>query len=161
MSFTFIKKLINKMKCKQISQCKLINVRDILILPNDDKTIITTHLKQVTYKIFERYNILEFLHGFEKYIIKLTDQVHIGKPINQTYSIWKEDFFPQVETPFNLPRKPNNPICPPNIILARLECINSYTSNMGSFWGFNGYVLMMLIDQSKLEVWDARGEKAY
>ncbi len=136
-----------------------VNLKDILILPKADGTTIDNFISEFIYKILERHEIIKNLKGYKKYFIKVSTRIPERATAIEAYNIWKETFFSKIETPFDLPRQKYNSICPKDIILVQLECINLYNSTMDSWSGFEGYVLSMLIDTNKGEIWDARGEK--
>jgi hypothetical protein len=41
-----------------------------------------------------------------------------------------------------------------------VDCIFKMNPGMGSFYGFQGYVIGLLVDLENSVIWDARGEEA-
>lgn len=136
-----------------------IQLKDVLILPKGDGTKLNSNLRKVIYETLESYQIIQNISKYSRYFIRVSNQIAKEKTVIEAYNVWKEPFFSQIKTPFNLPRKNGEFICPENNILVQLECIHKYTPNMGSYWGFEGYILIMLVDIKKHEIIDARGEK--
>lgn len=138
------------------------NVRDIIVLPLDNKTSITHKMRECIYSVLEKYNVMKNLHGYKSYYIRITNQIPLSVTTIKAYHLWKDPLFSQIETPFGLPRQQSDSVCLKDIWLLRIECVNKNTiSYRSGGWGFDGYVLNILVDSSNLKIWDARGEKAF
>lgn len=125
----------------------------------DDDIFTLEYIKKIVLFVIEKNSLFKKFPGYKKYRLKAVQKIREGTIVSNAHVVWKDEWFEKVKTPNALPRKKNNDVCPANIILVRLECVNEITPNMGSWWGFQGYVLSMLIDIKNYEIWDARGEK--
>jgi hypothetical protein len=133
-----------------------INLQDIQVLPMSDGTHLTEEMRKIVYKVFDHYQLLEKFRGYRKYFIYVSDQVLVKQTVKEAHKIWTDLL--RLDTFENIPHQKSDALCVENLLLVQFECIHKQTPNMGSWYGFKGYFLSLLIDSKNLSIWDARGE---
>ena len=87
-------------------------------------------------------------------------KVPAGTSVSRAHGIWKDSYFPNAQTPTRFEQQPMESTCPDSTIHIEVECIQLVTRNMGSYHGFQGTFLSLLIVLVDKKIWDAREEQA-
>jgi len=103
-------------------------------------------------------NLIDVLPPSNEIEICIKGQVPTGASLVQAHHLWGEAYFPKLRTPKALARQPEQETCPPNICHLEIECVEKRNPGMGSFFGFTGYYLSVLVSLDSEKIWDARGE---
>lgn len=105
-------------------------------------------------------NLLKFLPVLTQIEIRVEDHIPVGTSLAKAHRIWQEKYLPSVSTPDGLPRQKEQALCPRNLVRLAVDCIEERNPGMGSYYGFTGYYLSVLVLTNKEIIWDARGERA-
>ncbi len=124
------------------------------------KIPINPILKDKIYQIVTTNEVISSLPAAREVKIQIEKEIPAGTKLYKAHSLWKESSLPTVETPKNLPRQIDQEICPSSIIHLSVSCIEKSHPGMGSFFGFTGYYLSVLVSLDKEAIWDARGQQA-
>ncbi len=105
-------------------------------------------------------NLLDSLPLLTDIEIHVEDSIPKGTSLAKAHRIWKAGYLGKVQTPEGLPRQSEEVTCPKNVFRLSVECIERRNPGMGSYYGFTGYYLSVLVQVDKRVIWDARGEPA-
>ena len=111
------------------------------------------------HRIVTTNEVISSLPAAREVEIQIKKEVPAGTKLSKAHNLWKESSLPTITTPTGLPRQSDQEICPSNIIHLSISCIEINHPGMGSFFGFTGYYLSVLISLDKGMIWDARGEQ--
>lgn len=84
-----------------------------------------------------------------------------GTPLVDAHRIWQPQRIAHLTTPDGFPRQPEDAPCPRGIVRVCVECVERRTGGMGSHFGFDGYILSLLVDIDHGTIWDARREPVH
>jgi|SRR5215207_2748895 len=112
------------------------------------------------YRIVMTNSVIEFLPAANEVEIHIEKQVPAGTELAMAHETWNQNFFPNVETPNNFPRQPDQQKCPSNVFHLGIDCVEKKNPGMGSFFGFTGYYLSVLVSLDSESIWDVRGQQA-
>ena len=116
-------------------------------------------VKDKIYRIVTTNEVIGYLPAAREVEIQIEKEVPAGTKLSKAHNLWKESSLPTVATPKGFPRQSDQEICPSNIIHISISCIEKKHPGMGSFFGFTGYYLSVLISLDKEMIWDARGQQ--
>jgi hypothetical protein len=123
----------------------------ISIDPEDQKAVES---------VIENSGILESLADCKKIQISIGSPVGPGTSLADAHKVWLPQYLPKLDQISDLPYRNVDETCPKGLIRISVDCIFKMNSGMGSFYGFQGYVIGLLVDLENSEIWDARGEEA-
>lgn len=83
-----------------------------------------------------------------------------GTPLTAAHRLWTFDGLIQTDYVGKDWRKPAHFSCPEGLVKLGICAADKMSGGMGSFYGFEGYYISMLVDLEARTVWDARGDKA-
>lgn len=123
---------------------------------------MSTKMQDSIYTFIMTNSLLESLPPSNEVEIKIKNKVSIGTPLAKAHKIWQEGYFKKIETPKNLPRQSEFTTCPFGIVRVEIDCIEEKNPCLGSYYGFTGYYLsvLVLVSLFSKKIWDARGEHA-
>jgi len=123
---------------------------------------MSTKTQDSIYKFIMSNSLLESLPPSNEVEIQIKNKVSAGTTLAKAHKIWQQGYFTKIETPINLPRQPELATCPFGIVRVEIDCIEKKNPGMGSYYGFTGYYLSVLVLVSffSKKIWDARGEHA-
>ena len=122
--------------------------------------LVPKELQDKIHLIILSTNLLDSLPSSNEIEISIKRQVPAGISLVQAHHLWGEAYFPKTLAPSNLPRQPEQVTCPSNLFHLEIECIEKRNPGMGSFFGFTGYYLSVLVSLDNEIIWDARGQNA-
>jgi hypothetical protein len=125
-----------------------------------NNSIINNNEIKTIYEILNKYKIFNHIIGYEYYQIEYSNNLAVSCSIVDAHGIYTKKSFHLAEKLSYLPHQKDDAVCSENINLIRILCIKKFTPSMGSWWGFNGYALGLLVDTKKCEIFDARGYNA-
>lgn len=129
------------------------------VLPLEGRLVEPTE-QRIVGKVVEDAKILEHLPRGSEVLVEVGRQIVSGLTPALAHSEWRESYFPNVETPPQLPRQPLDATTPASMVHVTVSVIERRTPGMGSHFGFQGYFLSLLISLAEKVIWDARGERA-
>jgi hypothetical protein len=121
---------------------------------------LSLEMQEQIYQIVMANNVIDSLPTANEVEIRIENQVPAGTELARAHEIWHQTYFPEVETPTNFPRQPDQQLCPANIVRLGIDCIERKNPGMGSFFGFTGYYLSVLVSLDIKSIWDVRGQQA-
>lgn len=100
------------------------------------------------------------MHDAREIVLTMHSALADPAEIASVHTNWRPEHLNRVETPGSLPRRETCHVCPKDSRLVEVQCIREYSGGMGSYYGFEGYFLSLIINPDLREVIDARGEQA-
>ncbi len=115
--------------------------------------------EEIVHEILEKNEIFQKLGIDNYYYVSIFQRSDEAISIVNAYGRWKEPDFSKLTTPFELPRKDNDFICPPNLFLLKIVSFEPHASPPQNGEEMMGdYSLWLLIDPKNKEILDARYE---
>jgi hypothetical protein len=109
-------------------------------------------------EIINNEHVLELLPPTFEVAVRIEAPIAVGVTLSEAHSTWIDAG--SVETPYGLPRQPPNAQCPHGLVRVAVECVKRRSGGMGSFYGFEGYFVSLLVLIEDGKIWDARGDVA-
>jgi hypothetical protein len=110
--------------------------------------------------VIQKSGILETLPDCKKIQIRIGSSIDAGTSLADAHEIWLPKYLPKLDQISNLPFRNVDESCPEGLKRILVDCIFEMNPGMGSFYGFQGYVIGLLVDLENSEIWDARGEES-
>jgi len=124
------------------------------------KIPLSLKVQDKIYRIVMADSVIESLPAANQVEILIEKQIPAGTELFNAHRIWSQAGFLKRETPNKFPRQPDQQLCPPDIFHVSIDCIEEKNPGMGSFFGFTGYYLSVLVSLASESIWDVRGQKA-
>jgi len=109
-------------------------------------------------EIINNERVLERLPPTFEVAVRIEAPIAEGATLSEAHSTWNDAG--SVETPSGLPRQPPNAQCPHGLVRVAVECVKRRSGGMGSYYGFEGYFVSLLVLIEAGKIWDARGDDA-
>jgi hypothetical protein len=135
--------------------------RDINFSYSQEAFLDQNELQSIIYLLLEKYDVLYHFPGYKNYTVEADCRDLSGKSLVEAHSLFTETGFNSLKVLSAIPHQEDNQYCPTGIVRVRLKCVRKYHGfSMGSYWGFEGIVLLLLIDTHNKSIYDARWTKA-
>ena len=97
---------------------------------------------------------------FKKIRFRIGPSIQISTSLADAHRTWLPRYLSKLASISDFPFRNSSETCPEGLTRISVECIMKENPGMGSFYGFQGYFISLLVDLEKSEIWDARGEEA-
>lgn len=124
------------------------------------KSVCMGQEQQRIGEILQAADILLHVPKMNEIVVEIWNPVQANASLSDAYEGFKEPFLREILTPDGLPRQEESIRCPEGLVMVVVECIRKRCPGMGSYWGFEGYAMIALLDIKEGKVWDARGCRA-
>lgn len=129
------------------------------VLPAEGRLVEPAEQKAVG-ETLEAAQVLDCIPRGSEVLVEVGRRIPSGLTLASAHNEWSESYFPNLDTPSQLPRQPLHVKTPPDLVHVTVSVIDKHTPGMSSHFGFKGYFLSLLLSLRDRVVWDARGERA-
>ena len=113
-------------------------------------------------EILERERLLDHIPRSNKVVVSIGKAITQGTLVCDAHGrIWKAHYVGGLRALRPFPKRNPDDQCPSHIRSVFVDCVVRTSGGMGSFYGFEGFFVSLLIDLDQRVIWDARGEPAH
>jgi hypothetical protein len=134
-------------------------IQGFKVLPLEGRPVDATEQRAVG-EIIEAAIVLDHITRGAEVVVEVGRQIPSGLTPAEAHGQWRESYFPNVQTPVALPRQAFDGTTPAGLVHVLVSAVEKRTPGMGSHFGFEGYLLSLLVSLNERAIWDARGEQA-
>jgi hypothetical protein len=131
----------------------------ITLMPVEGHRVDPSTLQAIA-KILSQIKLTELFPDASRILVEVGCALPLGSSLLEGHKTWLESYFRKIETPHGLPRQDLGTTTPAGIVRVKVSAVRQWTEGMGSYYGFDGYFLSLLISLTENAIWDARGEPA-
>jgi hypothetical protein len=134
-----------------IDKIEFISLNGDYFSEEDRRLVIKSLLNHKVFSFFGKVNHLQ---------IEYRNSIQAGSSVVDAQGVHVKQSFHKAEKLYGLPYLDKNSICLEETCLVRVINIEKFTPGMGSWWGFDGYVIGILLILNKSKIIDARAYHA-
>jgi hypothetical protein len=123
-------------------------------------TEVSARLLDRVREILEAIDFVSLVPPSQEIVVRVSPPLAPGTIVADAHPVWLPGAVDARETPTGLPRQPAVAWCPEGVVRAEVDCVQYWSGGMGSWYGFVGYFVSLLILVDEGTVWDARAEVA-
>lgn len=127
----------------------------------DTRSSGTDSERELAKSVLERYPVRRLASAPSRILITIFDDPLAGKTIATAHRDWDKDCIQSADIPAGFPSLPTTHRLSGNCKLIKYEFVERTMGGMGSWYGFEGYLLSVVADFDKGELLDCRGMEVH